>query len=142
MTTTGYEVHVIKDRRWILAERFPNDSRDQAIAAAKRLFNVEQLDGVRVFTEKFDNATQLFMPQYVMRDVRPGVKVARDAPVQSPATTPPRPGAAATTAIATQPTSADTWRPAIGGQTQIDRKSGVEGQCVRPSVDLGGPRVI
>jgi len=116
MTTTGYEVHVIRDRRWVVAERFANDSRDEAIAVAKRMFNVDRLDGVRVFTEKFDNATQLFVPQYIMRDVRPGVRVARDAPVQAPATPSVRKVAAAPRAIAAQASSAG-WRPALGGPT-------------------------
>ncbi|MFY7959295.1 MAG: hypothetical protein ACOVVK_04385 [Elsteraceae bacterium] len=115
MTTTGYEVHVIRDRRWVVAERFANDAREDAIAAAKRMFNVDRLDGVRVFTEKFDNATQLFVPQYIMRDVRPGVKIARDAPVQAPAAPPARKVAAAPRAVAAQAASGAGWRPALGG---------------------------
>jgi len=39
MTTTGYEVQVIKDRRWIVAERFGNDAREEAIATAKRILS-------------------------------------------------------------------------------------------------------
>lgn len=112
MTTTGYEVHVIRDRRWVVAERFANDSREEAIAVAKRMFNVDRLDGVRVFTEKFDNATQLFVPQYIMRDVRPGVKVARDAPVQAPAAPPARKLAAAPRAVAAQSVSSAGARSA------------------------------
>lgn len=134
MTTTGYEVHVIKDRRWIVAERFPNDSREEAIATAKRMFNVDHLDGVRVFTEKFDNATQLFVPQYVMREVRPGVKVARDASVQAPATPPPaRRVASAPRAVAAQASSAAGWRPAMSGEMPIAALAGPRGGSISAS---------
>lgn len=102
MTTTGYEVHVIRDRRWVVAERFGNDSREEAISAAKRIFNTEKVDGVRVFTERFDIASQLFVPQFVMREVRPGVKTARDAPVQAPAPVRARAPSAAPSTVAAQ----------------------------------------
>ncbi len=131
MTTTGYEVHVIKDRRWIVAERFANDAKDEAIAAAKRMFNVDRVDGVRVFTEKFDNATQLFVPQYVMRDVRQGVKVARDAPVQAPAAPPVRRVASAPRAVAAQASSGAGWRPALA--------SGPNAAFAGPSGSIGVP---
>lgn len=132
MTTTGYEVHVIRDRRWIVAERFANDSREEAIAAAKRMFNVDRLDGVRVFTEKFDNATQLFVPQYIMRDVRPGVKIARDAPVQAPAAPPARKVAAAPRVVAAQSATAAGWRPALGAAAPTAAFAGPAGAIAAP----------
>lgn len=141
MTTTGYEVHVIRDRRWVVAERFANDSREEAIAAAKRMFNVDKLDGVRVFTEKFDSSTQLFVPQYIMRNVRPGVKLARDAPVvklardapvQSPSAEPARKVAAAPRVVAAQTASAAGLRPALAGAAPSAAFAGSAGAITAP----------
>jgi hypothetical protein len=125
MTTTGYEVHVVRDRRWVVAERFPNDSREEAIAAAKRLYNTDRQDGVRVFTERFDSATQLFVPQFIMREIRPGVKIVRDAPAQAAAPAPPvrkaaSPPAAATT-FANPASSPAAKSPSSGAIDKVSR---------------------
>ena len=141
MTTTGYEVHVIRDRRWVVAERFGNDSREEAISVAKRIFNTEKVDGVRVFTERFDNASQLFVPQFVMREVRPGVKTARDAPVQAPAPVRVRAPSAAPSAVAAQAALNDTAstsnRPSAAARP-IAVPGGFDPDRYLASVSLGG----
>ncbi len=141
MTTTGYEVHVIRDRRWVVAERFGNDSREEAISAAKRIFNMEKVDGVRVFTERFDNATQLFVPQFVMREVRPGVKTARDAPVQAPAPVRVRAPSEAPSSVAAQAAmnhTAPTSNSASTTARPIAVPGGFDPDRYLESVSLGG----
>jgi hypothetical protein len=84
MRSIGYELQEVRDGRWVVVRKYLPEEREDALAAGRRLFNVEDAAGVRVLNESFDESRQIFVPQYVLRLVRPGVRIDRDGPAGAP----------------------------------------------------------
>lgn len=85
-----YELHVLRNDRWSLAERFPAAERNEAIFEAQRHLASPDVEAVRVIREAWDEASQLFKQRTIYRNGKqrdrrkPALAVFEDAPVRRP----------------------------------------------------------
>lgn len=85
-----YELHVLRNDRWSLAERFPAAERNEAIFEAQRHLASPDVEAVRVIREAWDEASQLFKQRTIYRNGKqrdrrkPALSVVDDTPVRRP----------------------------------------------------------
>jgi len=93
-----YELHVLRNDRWSLAERFPAVERNEAIFEAQRHLASPDVEAVRVIRESWDDASQLFKQRTIYRNGKqrdrrkPALSVVDDTPPRrAPVAAAPRP---------------------------------------------------
>lgn len=71
MANEFYELHIARDGRWSVIERYDASDRDDAIETAKMHFERDEVDGVKVTKEQFDEASGTYRPRTVFRTMKP-----------------------------------------------------------------------